>query len=255
MKSLIAISTALIMGLLVASSAGAEDAKPKSPPALGDGWYLSLAGGVGQNRGSPFSAPVDYTISDEDNVHDGVLKFDRGGVVLGAVGKSFGQFRTEIELGQRRTNADTMHALVENGEPVAAQDRTQDLHVRVKTTSLMANLVYDFETGSKFTPFTMVGLGYAHHSFNNGEYIATGMNDTPSSYDNAFAIQAGAGFAYKVTDYISLSTQYRFFRTSGANVSACRSNDPDCASGRVNQKTDFNHHAVLVGVTFAIKRH
>jgi opacity protein-like surface antigen len=147
---------------------------------------------------------------------------------------------------------DTMHDVVVDGAPAAAEDRTQDLHVRVKTTSLMANLVYDFETGSKFTPFTMVGLGYAHHSFNDGMFSEAGDNDTSSSYDNAFAIQAGAGFAYKVTDYISLSTQYRFFRTSGANVSACLSSDPDCASGRVNQKIDFNHHAVLVGVTFAI---
>ena len=113
------IASALATGLFVAMAGTASAEQP--------GPYLSL--GVGANF-----------LNDADVTGNGVsdkASFNTGWAAMGAVGYAFDKnWRSELELGFRRNDIDTLTGGGGNAGNVDAG-------------SLMANLLYDFDTGSK----------------------------------------------------------------------------------------------------------
>jgi opacity protein-like surface antigen len=90
-------------------------------------------------------------------------------------------------------------------------------------TSAMANILYDIDTATRFTPFVGGGVGLSHLSWGNN--FRANLNELPYIYDDsgsAFGWQIIAGLAYNVTPRLALTTDFRYkgsdgysFRSSG----------------------------------------
>lgn len=77
----------------------------------------------------------------------------------------------------------------------------------------MANLYYDVNTGTKFTPFIGAGAGMAHvkvASTAQGLVEKEAFSIGGSASDNNFAWNVGAGLAYNISDSIALDIMYRY---------------------------------------------
>ena len=81
----------------------------------------------------------------------------------------------------------------------------------LKTQALMVNGYYDVDTGSSWSPFVGVGLGWAKVDLNTPA-LPLGDND------NVFAYQIMAGVSYAMNDNISFDAQTRFFVTQDATI-------------------------------------
>lgn len=149
------------------------------------------------------SAKLKYAVMDnsadvdaEDDIYAYQLRFDADDNVFGgsmAVGVSIpvanGAFRSEIEY-SKNADAEKTHHFA--GDSYKA---------KLESQSLLANVYYDFNTGTKLTPYVGAGIGGAKIKASlNGE----GIDDT------TFTWQISAGVAYALTDKLSLDAGYRF---------------------------------------------
>lgn len=149
-------------------------------------------------------------------------EFDPGWTGLGAVGYAFANgLRLEGELGYRRNGVD-------NGPGNAS------------AWSLMGNALYDFNTGTRFTPYVGVGVGGARLNFNN---VATG-GTTVDDGDTVVAYQGLAGVGYQVTTNLSVDLGYRYFTTEKPRFSS--------SAGTV--ESDYDDHAVVLGLRYQFGR-
>ncbi|HZH28085.1 MAG TPA: outer membrane beta-barrel protein [Azospirillaceae bacterium] len=152
-----------------------------------------------------------------------------GWALVGQVGYALGNgMRFEVEPGFR-------HNSVEGG--------------RVRTYSLMANALYDFNTGTAFTPYVGVGVGVARVGLDvSGAAGATrGEIDGP---DNAFAYQGILGVGYALTRNLTLDLSYRYFGTAGTD------HEGDAVVGGTRVGLDYDtdrlhNHTLMVGVRYA----
>jgi opacity protein-like surface antigen len=73
------------------------------------------------------------------------------------------------------------------------------------THTVMANVYYDFNLGTEYTPYVGAGAGYAHNRQ---------VNDMKSGgtffYTNKFAYQVMGGVHYKYSDKVLLGVEYKF---------------------------------------------
>lgn len=93
----------------------------------------------------------------------------------------------------------------------------------LKSTVALANLYYDFDFGSRFTPYLGVGLGFTHNEATAGSVIddtgaVTATIDGSSSTNVAGA--AMAGVSMKLRDRLSLDAGYRFLYLGDAATGA-----------------------------------
>lgn len=113
----------------------------------------------------------------------------------------------------------------------------------VTSHTLFANLYYDFETGTAFTPYVGVGLGAAwNYTKSKGTVIATGQS---ADYDRDtlnLAWNVGAGCAYTLSDNWKLTTGYRYVDL-GKVVWGEKSD------GQLTSK-DITTHEVLLGLRY-----
>ncbi len=94
----------------------------------------------------------------------------------------------------------------------------------------LANLYYDFDTRSRFTPYLGVGLGFARNTTTSGTVVIQGCDTGPSGAANCAAAIDGAtqtsaagalmaGFSAKLGDRWSLDAGYRFLYLGDAHTS------------------------------------
>ena len=168
---------------------------PMSSLAADSGFYLKANIGLGMMMDS-----------DIDNMPNtaGTAKmtFDSGWLGTLGAGYDFGNFRTELEyIWQKndldRLSYDNMYGNFNQGD--------------LKTQAFMVNGFYDVDTGSAWSPFVGIGLGWAKVDL-----------DTPAlplgDNDDVFAYQLMAGVAYNFTDQLAVEAQYRFFDTQDATI-------------------------------------
>ena len=184
-----------------------------------NGWYLGARGGA---------TWLEDSSSNVGGTSVG-LDYDRGYNLGGSVGYQFGgPFRLEAEVVYRKNDIDTFTV---NGARLggAAGD--------VSSLALMVNGFYDIQTGTAFTPYVGLGVGYARVSTDG--ITATGAGATISDDDNKFAYQAIAGLAYQLTPEVSLTADYRYFATQ----------DPKFrVSTGATIETEYKTHNVMVGL-------
>lgn len=77
------------------------------------------------------------------------------------------------------------------------------------SSTLFANLYYDFRNSTAFTPYVGAGLGmafnYANHTFSS-----PGYHGNFDEHSTNFAWNVGAGVAYDITDSLAVDLGYRY---------------------------------------------
>ena len=93
----------------------------------------------------------------------------------------------------------------------------------LKSDVFLANLYYDIDTRSRFTPYFGVGLGFAHNKTTNGTVIDTGnigFTNAVIAGDSKWAT-AGAlmgGFSFAMRDRLHLDAGYRYLYVGDART-------------------------------------
>ncbi len=104
---------------------------------------------------------------------------------------------------------------------------------------LTANLAYDFETNSRWSPYFIGGIGIANVIYDDIALGGVTMID-----DNAWmlAFQVGTGISYLFSAHWSAEAAYRYIFTLDPNMAD--------ATGRAIQ-TDFATHNIVFGARYA----
>ena len=119
------------------------------------------------------------------------------------------QLRAEFELGWNSNARDSNGYTFRIKTPY-----NQKFATKLSVYSAMLNLYYDFNTGTKFTPYVGAGLGYAYLKnktkvtgpAGSGAYI----NQGSSEGDHNIAYNISAGVSYALNDKVSFDAGYRY---------------------------------------------
>lgn len=202
-----------------------------SVPALAEtnGWY------VGAQTGFNYVPKM----SDGIQGTDAEAKFDPGVGVLGQVGYGFGQIRLEGELGYRYNKADTVDV-----SGFGASTGKQSASGSAQATTLMLNALYDFNTGTAWTPYIGAGIGGAYVNMSS---IRARDNSSAKVDDSdlVFAYQGIAGISYDFTNNLAIKADYRYLGTQKGEFDVK-------GTGLNNQKFEDNYtaHSLMVGFTY-----
>ncbi len=185
------------------------------------GWYLQ--GALGPSFAK--DAEIKNNIANFD-------AFDVGYAASLAAGYAWsGPWRLELELAQRRNEAELVDFNPEFGE-----DRANG---RVSAVSVMANVIYEPAWQLPFQPYALVGLGGARSSWN------VRLDASDSTYvddeDSATAFQVGIGASAPLTERLAVSTEYRYWQTGLFDLE-----EPD---GRP-MRTELAVHALILALRF-----
>ncbi|TDH62565.1 OmpA family protein [Dankookia rubra] len=202
------------------------------------GLYVGAGAGVNFMQESKFNA-LGYGAK---------IETKPGWAAVGSLGWGFGNgLRAEVE-GNYRTN-DVDKSKVSGGGTVGGRGALANYGV-------MANVLYDIQTGTPFTPYVGVGAGYGWLETDKYRASSTVLNASATSDDTAgaFAYQAIAGVGYNLGAGVTLTTEYRFYGTvdpkidgevrSGAGPTGTVLRAGEVKSGNYN-------HSVLVGLRYA----
>jgi opacity protein-like surface antigen len=173
-----------------------------SAPVSADETSLYIGAGAGLNF-----------LNDLDLSAGGDVDTDLGWAGIGALGFRFGNgLRTELEGGYRFNDGDIA-----------------GVSSNVKTWSAMANLIFDWDTGTIIEPYIGAGLGAVNTEIaNDSEW--------------AFAYQGIAGIGFEVNDWIEPFIDYRFLGTAGLDADPL-GNDLD---------DELMNHTILGGVRITL---
>jgi opacity protein-like surface antigen len=236
------VRTGSLLVLLMTSAAPALAADLYSPPARGgsmkDGpapapyepayrYYIALRGGLAFPEDTDFNA-LGRNIT---NTYDtGYVLSGAAGVYLGNISNMRG-LRGELELGYRGADVDT-HTVSGVGTFSGAS-----AFGRTGVTYGFASLYYDFDTGTSIRPFVGAGGGIADIDFKSHGVSATGtvLNDNATAY----AYHLTAGFNIDLTRGLTLETAYRYFGTTGADLTAVNG---------TRSSVDVNDHQLMIGL-------
>ncbi|HYD29682.1 MAG TPA: outer membrane beta-barrel protein, partial [Azospirillaceae bacterium] len=185
----------------------------------GEGFYLGAGAGVNLLRDADING-AGLGILDPD------LEFETGFAGALSAGYKFGfGLRPELELSYRRNRMDDV-----SGAQTLVDGDSRSL-------SLLANLVYDINTGTAFTPYIGAGAGFSRVWYDN---LLTSAGNSVDDSDTVFAYQGIAGVAYSVMPNLDLTLDYRYFATK----------DPDFTSNLGGFDSEYKNHTVLAGLRY-----
>lgn len=213
--------------LLVTIAASATAAL--STPATAQDWYAQL------NAGANVSGELDVAASivdGSDTYSDsGSFDLDKGLFLAGAFGRDSGRVRVEGEA--LFTKSDL--------EEVILTDGTTDYElgeVNVSQAALMLNVLVDFDTGGRFTPYLGAGLGFGATRLEapdlDEDEVKTGL-----------AWQVKAGLAVALSERATFDLGYRYLSGPEFDVEY---NEPGFGYELSAEPTS---HAVTAGIRFA----
>jgi outer membrane protein OmpA-like peptidoglycan-associated protein len=201
-----------ILGVLAVLAAVAPYAARADMPDL----YLGIGAGANFARDSDISSGANATVS-----------FDTGVVGALSVGHRYPNgLRGELELGYRTNGVDGV---------TGAASATGD----VRIWNLMANLLYDFETGSPFKPYLGLGFGGIWADYDNVGPIAGSSLD---SDDRTFAYQGILGGSFELNESTELFADYRYFASDDLDQRTTTGIEVDAENA---------NHSVMVGLRWS----
>lgn len=84
------------------------------------------------------------------------------------------------------------------------------LYGHVESVNYMANVYYDLETGTKWTPYVGAGIGCVHTKSQLKIAVGNGFSLLTTQRQNNFASQYVGGVAYEIACGVQLGGEYRF---------------------------------------------
>jgi OOP family OmpA-OmpF porin len=192
--------------------------------AADDGWYVSA--GVGATDLPDLKASNTIAGGNPTKIEPSL-----GIAIVGAAGYAWGPVRLEEELGWRDNGIDKVST-----PSLGKQNGTGDL----APLSLMTNLYYDFDTGSKWTPYLGAGAG----GVDLDARVVEAGTTLVKAERIGFGYQGIAGLAYRINDALSIKADYRYLATTPISFP----DDPALGSGKA--KLTYESHAVLVGFVY-----
>lgn len=219
-------------------------------PAKADGLYVSAFGGLNFQSGSSGSQSNFYgpttTVFSEDA--------DTGFVIGGAIGTELQRWlqglRAEMEVSYRRNDRSGTN---EYFYGVGNDPAVGPIDGNLSNFSVMANLWYEFDIGSKFRPYVGGGAGWARSNLevaatitDPGEVPTFFYGDTTDEEANGFAFQLGAGLNHNVAPGVDVGIGYRYFNGPNFDPIFIGKNEPGLPVGFDNE-----NHSVLVNITIS----
>ncbi|WP_448189777.1 OmpA family protein [Azospirillum sp. sgz301742] len=203
-----------IRGILLATAVALL--LPTAAMAANEGFYVGGAGGLNWTRDADFRVP---------SLPSATFKYDQGWVGSLSAGYATAMgIRAELEGNYRWGND------ISSTRPASAASG------KVRSLGFMGNLLYDFNTGTPFTPYLGVGAGMAQVK-HDARLGATSVSES----DWVFAYQGIAGVAYNVTNNLALTADYRYFATQ----------DPKFDVLGTTAKGEYRNHSILVGLRYS----
>jgi len=159
--------------------------------ALPTGWY------VGGDLGMPFQGDDESSLSGVNNQ----IEYKTGWAMGANGGYAFGNgIRTEAELTYRHSQANAITG-----------DNSGAAGGGIHNWSLMGNALYDFDTGTRFTPYVGAGIGT---SLVDADNLRTINGGELNGNRYGFAYQGIAGVAYGLDGGWAFTADYRYFATT-----------------------------------------
>lgn len=210
-----------------------------STPAAAQDYYGSVSAGWAWLDDSDNSGEFtsDFTTGEGTTIPAGTVlpagsslgwttEFDDGYAIAAAFGRRFGNWRGELELAYQSNDVDTHRDVQAAGIPLGAEDAgvlitgspnlgvsvadlVADGRGSVETTFAMANVYYDFNAWSGFTPYVGAGVGAG---FVDVDYSPSGVQIVDDDA-TVLAYQVMAGASYDVSDRMEVFAQYRYRAT------------------------------------------
>lgn len=224
--------------LTYAAAALMLSASALSAQSLPEGYYIQGFAGFNQTQDVDLSG----TIGGASQSVFG--DFDSGYGLGIAVGREIPQWsnsnvgtRIELELSYRNNDVDRLN-FTGNG-PGSEINTSGD----ISSTSLFANVLFDFKQQGRFTPYAGLGFGVQRTNFD----LVYGPGVRISDSDNSFALQAIAGVSYDLNDSTALTFDARYGRAF--NASSPRLAPNGISTGTVED--DIDNLSLNVGVRFS----
>ncbi len=208
----LAFGLTIVMASAVASAQTDDQARDT-------GWYLGAGGMYHQET------DADAKVG---GVHD-TIKYDGGWGIAGSGGYAWGNgFRTEGEIAYDRSELDKVTG--NGGLPGIGH---------LNNTDLMGNVLYDIDTGTRFTPYVGVGAGLAIVGASDVGVLSGGR--TLTDQDEKFAYQGIAGVSAAIDRNWAVTADYRYVGTTDSRLHTSLGD-----SARI----DNNSNNILVGVRY-----
>jgi opacity protein-like surface antigen len=220
----VALAGGIAAAVAMSGAASAQD--------TGSGNYLSLGAGLSWSKdrmlNSVFPAGATGPAATTPVARSGSTDFNTGYNIVGAFGHKWDSgLRGELEFGFRRNALQSLYGATSDGSK--------------KTGSVMANVLYDFNTGASITPYVGAGLGAGRQQWTH----TYGVTSAPDVHvrDTAFQWQLIGGVALPVSAKTSLFAEYRYISLENVNY---RTMKLAPSSGQFDDRS----HNALVGVRF-----
>lgn len=115
------------------------------------------------------------------------------------------------------------------------------------STTFMVNAIYDFSTGSRFTPYVGVGVGGTVTWLKDVTYVITGVHAFESADSTKFAYQGIAGVAIVLAPQWEALIDVHYRRSDGHSFTT------PTVTGGFNILTNYNIHeaTVMAGLRYA----
>lgn len=220
---------------------------PADSPAR---WYIRIDGGY---AGHDDPLMVFNTGSAQ---HDGFdTNYDNTWTLGGGLGLYLSSnVRADVTVDHRFESDVTGRFTVSN----AGTNHTIRTTNGLESTAVLANVYYDFDMRSRFTPYIGIGLGTVYHSVKRGGAAdafgqVTGVVDGKDNWHAAGALMAG--FSVALRSNMHLDAGYRFLylgetSTGDARLRFANGNRED---GRDPTIEDVHAHELRVGLRYDIR--
>ena len=147
--------------------------------------------------------------------------------------------RTELEYGV----IDDTHNSGTYSHNIGGFSIPTGYNIESKIQTIMLNVYYDLDTGTRFTPYVNAGVGYANIREKAGvsnQYAS----ETAKDHEDNFAWNVGAGVSYAINYNVSAELGYRYTDYGSVKYS-------DVQGGYASSaERDYDSHEIMLGLRY-----
>jgi opacity protein-like surface antigen len=169
---------------------------------------------------------------------------DTGFYVGGAVGLHLDHWvtglRPELEVSFRRNDVGGSWGATSPGPHQGGM-----VNAHMSNFSVLANVWYDIDLGSKLVPYFGGGVGWDCADF-EGRFESGRTHSHFEDVESGFAWQAGAGVNYQIQEGIKIGVGYRYFQGPDIRHDVFVGKNPNPLAARL----DNQNQTVMVNLTF-----